>query len=462
MADRAGADAARGESHVSGLTDTIAALATPPGRSAVALIRLSGRQALGVAAAVLRPFAADPPRTARRAHAVAHAGREVLDDVLYTVYQAPASYTGEDLVELSCHGGLLVPGEVLGALLAAGARLARPGEFTRRALLNGKLDLLQAEATADLVDATAPAQRRAALRQLDRGLSDRIGALREQVLSLEALVSYDIDFPEEDSGPVRPERVDRAIEDLTAAVSGLLRTAAEGERLREGALVVVAGRPNVGKSSLFNALLGTERAIVTEIPGTTRDAIEAPATCGGFPFRLVDTAGLRESADRVERLGIEVARRYLAAADIVVLCVEAAREPDDEERRFAADFGERLLLVRTKADLGGEAGEPGIAVSAATGDGLAELREALAGVAFSTLAQQGDVEPVVTRERHRAALERARAEVEQFAEARREGIEAAVAATHLRAAVTALEDVIGLVTTDDVLDRVFSSFCVGK
>jgi tRNA modification GTPase len=428
----------------------------------VALIRLSGRQALAVAAAVIRPFTADTPRTASRAHVVSAAG-ELLDDVLYIVYRAPASYTGEDLVEIGTHGGLLVPGEVLGAVLAAGARLARPGEFTQRALLNGKVDLLQAEAVADLVDATAPAQRRSALRQLDHGLSDRIGALREQVLSLEALVSYDIDFPGEDNGPVRPERIERAIEDLLTALRRLLQTAAEGERLREGAVVVIAGRPNVGKSSLFNALLGTERAIVTEIPGTTRDAIEALATCGGFPFRLVDTAGLRESADRVERLGIEVSRRYLAAADIVVLCVEAGRELDDEERAFAAEFRERLITVRTKSDLSqGSAEGPGSPVSAVTGEGLAELRSALARVAFSTLAQQGDVEPVVTRERHRAALERARAEVERFAEARRGGIEAAVAATHLRVAVTALEDVIGLVTTDDVLDRVFSSFCVGK
>ncbi len=451
------------------LTDTIAALATPPGRSAVALIRVSGGDALAIAGRVLRPFAVDPPRTARRARAVELRSTDVLDDVLYTAYRAPASYTGEDVIEIGTHGGLLVPAEVLGALLAAGARLALPGEFTRRAMLNGKVDLLQAEAIADLVDATAPAQRRAALAQLDRGLSERIGALREQVLGLEALVSYDIDFPEEDSGPVPPERVDRAVEDLRAALLGLLRTAGEGERLREGAVAVIAGRPNVGKSSLFNALLGSERAIVTEIPGTTRDAIEASAVCDGFPFRLVDTAGLRESGDRVERLGIEVSRRYLAAADLVMLCAEAGRELDDEERRFRADYGERLILVRSKGDTQGEhgrarasTGEREITVSAVTGAGLAELRGTLARVAFTTLAQQGDITPVVTRARHRAALERALAEVGEFASGRRAGLEAAVAGTHLRTAVGALEDVIGLVTTDDILDKVFSSFCVGK
>src|SRR3990172_6052662 len=305
------------------LTDTIAALATPAGRSAVALIRLSGRDAVAIAGRVLRPFSPDPARTARRARAVAPFSGETLDDVLYTTYPAPGSYTGDDLVEIGTHGGLLVPAEGLGALLAAGARPALPGEFTRRAMLNGKVDLLQAEGIADLVDATAPAQRRAALGQLDRGLSQRIGALREQVLALEALISYDIDFPEEDSGPVPAERVDRAIEGLCAALLGLLRTAAEGERLREGALVVIAGRPNVGKSSLFNALLGSERAIVTEIPGTTRDAIEASAVCDGFPFRLVDTAGLRESGDRVERLRGGGSPRGLPAAGLVLLVAGA-------------------------------------------------------------------------------------------------------------------------------------------
>ena len=451
------------------LTDTIAALATPPGRSAVALIRVSGCDALDVAARVLRPFVAEPARLARRGRAVDPRGGEPLDDVLYTVYRAPASYTGDDLVEIGTHGGLLVPADVLGALLAAGARPAAPGEFTRRALANGKLDLVQAEAVGDLIDATAPAQRRAALDQLERGLSRRIGALRDRVLELEALVSYDIDFPEEDSGPVPPERVERAGRELEAALRALLGTAIEGERLREGALTVIAGRPNVGKSSLFNALLGTERAIVTEVPGTTRDAIEAAVTCAGFPFRLVDTAGLREDADRIERLGIEVSRRYLAAADIVVLCAEASRVPGAEERQFATDFAERLLVVRTKGDLAsGAAAADGfpearcVAVSAYTGDGLAELRTALAELAYTTLARRGDVEPVVTRARHRVALERALAEVTAFREARTAGLEAAVAATHLRAAATALEDLIGLVTTDDVLDKVFSAFCVGK
>jgi tRNA modification GTPase len=447
------------------LSDVIAAIATPPGRSAIALLRVSGRGAHDVAAKVLHPFVLRPARQARRARVLSPESRDTLDDVLYVVYDAPASYTGEDLVEVSTHGGLLVPAEVLGALLAVGARPALPGEFTRRAMLNGKLDLLQAEAVADLIDATSPAQRRAALSQMDRGLSQRINVLREQILDLEVLVSYEIDFPEEDSGPIPPERIQAAIEAVTGALSRLLLTAGEGERLREGAVVVIAGRPNTGKSSLFNALLGVERAIVTEVPGTTRDAIEAPATCGGFPFRLIDTAGIREAADRIERLGIEVSRRYLAAADVILFCVEAGRPLEKDEKEFVKSLDAPVLTVRTKADLEGSTAASESQetwVSAVSGAGLAELRAALAELAFSTLATRGDVEPLVTRARHREALACAVQEVEAFGAARRNGVEGAVAATHLRSAVTSLEGIIGLVTPDDVLDRLFATFCVGK
>jgi tRNA modification GTPase len=226
---------------------------------------------------------------------------------------------------------------------------------------------------------------------------------------------------------------------------------------------VLAGRPNAGKSSLFNALLGQERAIVTELPGTTRDAIEAGATCGGFPFRLVDTAGLRASDDRVERLGIEVSRRYLAAADVVLFCAEVGRALSAEERAFLAEVAAPVLLVRTKADASPSGDRDGdLAVSALTGVGLPALRDRLAALAFAQLSATAAPGPVLTRERHRAALARALEEVKEFAAARRAGLEVVVAATHLRAAATALEDLIGLVTPDDVLDRVFATFCVGK
>jgi tRNA modification GTPase len=376
-----------------------------------------------------------------------------VDDCLAACFPGPHSYTGDDLVEISTHGGFVVPAAALAALVAAGARPAEAGEFTRRAVLNGKMDLLQAEATADLIDAGSPAQRRRALHQLERGLSDRLAGLRAEILELEALIAYDIDFPEEDEGPVSPERVRAAWEVVRGRVGNLLQTAPEGERLREGALLVIAGPPNAGKSSLFNALLGSERAIVTEIPGTTRDAIEAHAVIEGFPFRLVDTAGLRDADERIEQLGIEVSKKYLSAADLVLYC----EERDDPARdAFLARVNAPVVVVRTKADLGGAG------VSVVTGAGLAELRRRLAEVAFGQLLALGDVEPVVTRARHRAALERALAELDAFWAARTGGVDAAASATHLRGAVTALDDLIGAVTPEDVLDRVFAAFCVGK
>ena len=389
---------------------------------------------------------------ARLQHPDSH---EPVDDCLAVCFRAPHSYTGDDLVEISTHGGLVVPAAALAALSAAGARPAAPGEFTRRAVLNGKMDLLQAEATADLIDAGSPAQRRRALQQLERGLSDRLAGLRNEILQLEALIAYDIDFPEEDEGPVSPDRVRGAWAVVRDRLADLLKTAPEGERLREGALLVIAGRPNAGKSSLFNALLGTERAIVTEIPGTTRDAIEAHAVIEGFPFRLVDTAGLRESEERIERMGIEISKRYLDAADLILFC-------RDTEVDRLPDVGQKPVVeVVTKSDL---SDRPTVrpSVSVVTGEGLAELRRRLAEVAFGRLLALGDVEPVVTRARHRAALERAVLELDGFWGARESGVDAAAAATHLRAAVLALDDLIGAVTPEDILDRVFAAFCVGK
>jgi tRNA modification GTPase len=346
------------------LSDTIAALATPPGRSALAVVRVSGRDAFDVAARVVRGFRRDRPRTAILADF--RDGDEVVDRGLYTVFPAPGSYTGEDLVELSCHGGQLAPARLLSALHAAGARPAAPGEFTRRAVLNGKLDLVQAEAVGDLIDAVAPAQARAALRQLEGGLSRRLGELREALVGVQALLSYQIDFPGEDDGPVGPERIAAAVTDVAGRIARLLATAPSADRMRHGALLVLAGRPNAGKSSLFNALLGTSRALVTEIPGTTRDAIEGYTDFLGWPVRLADTAGLVDSEDRLERMGVEVSRRYLSAADLVLLCVEAGREPGPEETALASE--RPVLVVRTKRDLvNGATG--GLAVSALTGEG---------------------------------------------------------------------------------------------
>ncbi|HET8712784.1 MAG TPA: tRNA uridine-5-carboxymethylaminomethyl(34) synthesis GTPase MnmE [Gemmatimonadales bacterium] len=441
------------------LSDPIVALATPPGRSALALIRLSGAGAFDVAARCLEPFHPSPPRTVFRARLLDPTTRAHLDDCLAVCFPAPHSYTGDDLVEITTHGGLIVPASAVAALSAAGARPAAPGEFTRRAVLNGKMDLVQAEATADLIDASSPVQRSVALHHLERGFSDRVDALRREILDLEALIAYDIDFPEEDEGPVSPDRVRSAWSVVRDRLADLVKTAPEGERLREGALLVIAGRPNAGKSSLFNALLGSERAIVTEIAGTTRDAIEAPAVIGGYPFRLVDTAGLRDSTERIEQLGIEISKRYLQSADLILFC----RDSDADE--LPETGSTPVVEVVTKADLP-DRPEPrrsdGVSVSVISGHGLAELQRKLAIAAFGGLMSSGGQPPVVTRARHRAALERAILELDNFWGARETGIDAAAAATHLRAAATALDELIGVVTPEDILDRVFAAFCVGK
>lgn len=436
------------------LDDPIVALATPPGRSALAVVRLSGRGSFAVAAKVIPTFQADPPRLARYA-SFRDADGGLIDRGIYLVFQGPRSETGEDVVEFQCHGGLAVPARLVAAIEAAGARPAHPGEFTRRAVQNGKLDLLQAEAIGDLVDAEAPAQARAALVQLEGGLSRRIAALRSGLVELLALLAYEVDFPEEDEGPVPRARIEAARATALAEIDRLLAAAPVAERVRRGALVVLAGAPNAGKSSLFNALLGTERALVTEIPGTTRDAVEAHAEFLGWPIRLVDTAGLAETTDRLDALGQAMSRRYLEGADLVLVCADHAEPP-----RFE---GLPHLVVRTKADLVDGAAPPGaLPVSAVSGAGLAELRRAVVERLFRTGAGFADLEPALTRERHRTALTEARAALAAAAEQLAPGGEAVLAAHHVQGAVRALDALVGVVDVEEVLGRVFASFCVGK
>ncbi|MGH7677265.1 MAG: tRNA uridine-5-carboxymethylaminomethyl(34) synthesis GTPase MnmE, partial [Gemmatimonadaceae bacterium] len=326
--------------------DTIVAIATAPGRAALAIVRMSGPKALEIGARLTEPW----PTGARHAALarIKDMSGAVLDEGVVVHYRAPASFTGEDAVEVTCHGGPIIAATIAAAFVAAGARPAQPGEFTRRAVLNGKLDLLQAEAVGDLVDAATRAAQRIALSQLDGGLSRRITALREDVLGVEALAAYEIDFPEEDDGPIPADRIVGAAEKVVHDIDQLLATAPAGELVREGAVVVIAGPPNAGKSSLFNALLGRRRAIVTEIPGTTRDALEAVVEIAGWPVRLIDTAGLREATETVERLGIEVSREYLEVAALVLVCAESGADLAAARESVQALTRAPTIAVRTK------------------------------------------------------------------------------------------------------------------
>jgi tRNA modification GTPase len=462
--------------------DTIVAQATLSGISALAVVRISGPDALRILARLTG--GEDTPAPRRAALLPLHDPEgELVDRGVVTFFQAPDSYTGQDLLEISCHGGWLVPARIVESCLSLGARQAEPGEFTRRAVLHGKMDLIQAEGVVDLIEGRSVALHRAAIHQIERGLSQRISTLREGLVRLEALLVHHLDFPEEDDAPVPLDRVAQEGYQVLSALESLAATAPEGELLREGALTVLAGRPNAGKSSLFNALLGRERAIVTHLPGTTRDALECVVQIGGFPFRLVDTAGLREALELIERMGVEVAERYLEDADLILYCVESGRSLDESELEFLSSLGTcPVLLISTMSDLRGQSevesecvtpeslGENGgsgdpyesVRVSALSGAGLDDLQERLPALVYAGLVQVGADSPVLTRERQARAVKAAAWNLQRFIEDLQSGVPAEMAATHLRPAATALEELLGVISTDDVLDRVFSDFCVGK
>jgi len=336
-------------------SNTIVALSTPVGRGAIAVIRVSGDDAVEIVRRHVNPW----PNHAREISlCTIHDGPKVLDRGLVTFYSGPRSFTGEDVVEIFTHGGHVVPLSIVAALIESGARHALPGEFTRRAVLNAKLDVVQAEAIGDLIDARSSVMQRAALHQLDGGLSSRIASVREGVLRVESLIAYDVDFPEEDDGPVSKAEIGAATDSLARSLDLLLSTVPVGQIAQEGAIVVIAGAPNVGKSSLFNALVGERRAIVTDISGTTRDAIEATIDAGSWPLRLVDTAGLRDSADVVERLGIQVSEERIAAAHLVIVCGDTEASLENAVVVSSLLSQAPVIQVLTKSDLRSDSDSP--------------------------------------------------------------------------------------------------------
>jgi tRNA modification GTPase len=450
--------------------DTIAAVATAPGRGAIAIVRLSGANALSVCRRVARPAGGWPVVAREATRCLVHEADEparALDDALITVFPAPHSYTGETVIELGVHGGAYVPAAVLAALVHAGARPAEPGEFTERAVLHGKFDLLRAEAIADLIDARSRAAHRMALQQLSGALSHRLASLRAGVIEIEALLAYDVDFPGEDDGALPRRRVLAACDAAIGALDALLATVPAAILGREGATIVLAGPPNAGKSSLLNALVGESRVIVSDEPGTTRDAVDVLLEHDPWPLRIVDTAGLRDGADPVERLGIEVSARWLARAHAVVACAESPEALDAAITAISGLTAAPIVAALTKNDLVTNRDKirhaDAVAVSASNGTGLSTLLERITRAVMDTTGDVDADTPMVTRARHRSALERARGELAEFRSAWNAGqLPAPVAAVHVREAAAALDELIGAVDIDDVLARVFSSFCVGK
>ena len=428
------------------------------------MLRVSGSKALETTGRVCRPargeLATLRPRRLHRARLLSPDGA-TLDDVLVSVYRAPASYTGEDLVEITCHGGILVTRRALDALLAAGARAAEPGEFTQRAFLNGKMDLTQAEAVMDLIGAQTDLALRAASEQLAGRLGQRVYALREDLLALVAHVEAYIDFPDEDIDPDTGAALLARFDAGLATLDALLATAGQGRILREGVRTVIYGPPNVGKSSLLNALVGHERAIVSEIPGTTRDTVEEFINVRGLPLRLIDTAGLRDTADPVENAGITRTRDTLARADLALYVADASQPPAEVSLPTAA----AEILVLNKTDLGVDPGwsrrPAAVHVSCRTGEGLDTLAttvyERVTGgqVAWNPSA-------AAINARHQRCLARAREALAAARTALAAGTSPEFVALDLRAALDAVGEVVGGVDTEEILGKIFSSFCIGK
>lgn len=448
------------------VSDTIAALATAPGRGGIAVIRVSGPGALAVADAVFRGarrLAAVPSHTIHHGRAV-DAGGAPLDEVLAAVFRAPRSYTREDVVELSCHGGAIPAGRVLEALHAAGARRAGPGEFTFRAFLNGRLDLAQAEAVADVIEAETRAAQTLALSQLTGALSLRLERVAARLRRALAEVEARVDFAEDVGGVEVPARVVESLHGASRRLDALLAGAAWARAVREGVRVPIVGRPNAGKSSLFNALLGEERAIVTPVPGTTRDRVSEAIELAGVRVTLSDTAGLRDATDPVEAHGIARTREALRGAALVLWVVDGAAPPDPADRAIAADLPGRVVVALNKCDLGcavtpaaigARAEWPVVAVSARTAAGVPALREAMVAALGG-----GGVAAAAANPRHVEALERARAALSRAIAAGAGPGE--LVALELRLALGAIGEVTGRGVGEDLLDRIFARFCVGK
>jgi tRNA modification GTPase len=432
-------------------------------------VRLSGPAAVEIADRVFRGRRALAVLPARRLAygRAADAAGQVLDEVTAVVLREPASATGEDMVEITCHGGTRSAPRLLAALLAAGARSARAGEFTERAFLHGRIDLAQAEAVADVIHAETDLAHRLAARQIEGGLSRGLSAVAESLREALAEIEARVDFAEDVGGVIVPAPVAAALAGAELALDRLLTGADLGRRAREGARVVLAGRPNAGKSSLFNALLGEDRALVTAEPGTTRDALAERLDLEGMPVRLLDTAGLRE-AFAVEALGVERARRELATADLVLWIVDGSRPRTDDDRAADRLVAEKPhVIALSKADLPAAAvatGElPGaIAVSAVTGEGLPALRAGLATALRDGRPAGAAAEALVTNGRHIEALGRAREAIVAARMGAGEGIPGELVAGDVRAALEALGEVTGEAVAPDLLERIFARFCIGK
>ena len=451
--------------------DTIAAISTPLGEGAIGIIRISGKEALKIADAIFKPAKGGTPSKFRPF--TSHYGRVVdgqksADETLLTIMRAPYSYTREDSVELSCHGGVIPLRRTLEIVLKNGARIAEPGEFTRRAFLNGRFDLAQAEAVLDIIRAKTDASLDVALGQLEGKLSAYVLRAKDELIEISAQIEASIDFPDEEINIMSGSKLKERLESVEKKLAELLETADKGIILRDGISCVICGKPNVGKSSLLNALLQKERAIVTHIPGTTRDSIEEFTNIGGVPFKLIDTAGIAPTEDIIEREGILRSREHIERSSLVLLVLDAGSRITDEDRILLDDTGgKRRMIVINKIDLPRridfkpETRESVFEISAKEGSGIEELKAAMAEAVLG-----GDVAvpegAVVTNLRQKEAVRNARESVVRAIKAVEDGLSAELTAIEVRESLDHIGEIVGEVATDDILDRIFSRFCIGK
>lgn len=448
--------------------DTICAIATPPGHGGLGVIRVSGPKAFAVHALLWQGCPATSDCESRKLYLgnVGLAGHPPIDRVMIAKFPAPHTYTGDDVVEFSCHGSPVVLKRLLAACCVAGARLAMPGEFTRRAYVSGKLDLAQAEAVADLIAATSETAARHAQDQLAGKLSCEVERLHEQLVGLRTFVEAAIDFPEEDIEMIEHEGIGKQLATIRASMERLIATSARGRLIRDGVRVVLVGRPNVGKSSLLNRLAGSPCAIVHHEPGTTRDVVEVQITIDGIVFHMSDTAGLREGVHPVEQMGIERTRTAMERADLLLIVFDGSMPLTDEDRQLLAETASRpSIICINKTDLGlqqvATRGQTTVRVSALTGEGIDALYAAIAAYVKPTGISEHEG-PVVTNLRHKEALVQSEEALREAALAIDGRLSAEFVAHHLRLAQDALGRITGMVTTDDILDNIFTNFCIGK
>ena len=447
------------------INKTIAAISTPPGAGGIAVIRISGKDAVGVADQVFRGacLAKADTHTVHYGHAVDKNGC-VLDEVLATVMRAPRTFTREDIVEISTHGGVWASRRVLKAIMEAGAYPAEAGEFTKRAFLNGRIDLSQAEAVIDIINAKNELAQKNAVSQADGGLSAEIENIRDRLVALSAAMQVAIDYPDEDLEDITPEEIVRIIEECRQLVERLLRTADSGRLIRDGIATAIVGRPNVGKSSLLNRLAREDRAIVTDIAGTTRDVIEEFVDLDGVMLRLMDTAGIRETADAVEKIGVERSRRAAGQADLVLVVLDAAAGLSEEDQKIleaAADKPRIVLINKTdekQSDLGIA---DAVLFSAKTGAGIEELSKRIRDMyRLGGISRENGA--VVTNMRHVKALGEASGALGRAVEALVAGMPQDIVSIDISSAMDALGEITGATVSEDIVSAIFHNFCVGK